>query len=322
MNKKKVIITGITGQDGAYLAEFLLQKGYDITGLVRENSIKRLRNLELLDISNKVNIKKIDLMNFNEVKELLHEINPDEIYNLAAQSSVGKSFLEPRETINFNVDSVLNLLECVRQINPKIGFYQASSSEMYGKTSDLPIKECFPLNPISPYATSKATAHWIVKNYREAYGIFAVSGILFNHESHLRNDNFFVKKVVKQSIEISKGLRDVLYVGNIKVKRDFGYGPEYIKAMWKMLQINKPQDFIICSGKSVALEEIIYYVFEKLNISRDKLIVKKELYRPEEIEDIYGDNSEAKEVLNWDYDKNFFEVLDILLFEEIKNFNN
>lgn len=317
---KTAIITGITGQDGAYLAKFLLQKNYNIIGIVRKNSDVNLKNFKFLDIEDRIEIRQIDLMSFDEIKTLLYEISPNEIYNLAAQSSVGRSFLEPDETIRFNINSVLNLLESIRQIDPRIKLYQASSSEMYGQITDLPITENSPLNPVSPYATSKATAHWMIKNYRVAYGMFAVSGILFNHESYLRDDNFFVKKVIRQSIEINKGLRNMLYVGNIDIKRDFGYGPDYIKLMWKMLQVEEPDDFIICSGKSISLKEIIYYIFKKLSISNDKLVVKKELYRPEEIKDIYGDNKKAKKLLNWNYNKDFFDVLDILFDEEIKNF--
>ncbi len=317
---KTAIITGITGQDGAYLAKLLIEKDYQVYGWVRNDHPEKLEKLKSLAILDKVILKKVDLLNHASIVDELMKVSPNEIYNLAAQSSVGKSFTEPKETLDFNMNSVLNLLEAIHSVNPKIRFYQASSSDMFGKINSLPITENHALNPVSPYATSKAAAHFMVRNYRDSYHLFAVSGILFNHESFLRGENFFVKKVIRQSIEISKGQRSVLEVGNIDVKRDFGYSPIYVEAMWKMLQIDKPEDFIICSGQSIYLRDIIYYCFDKLNISYDCLKINPKFYRPEEIVDIYGDNSKAKSLLGWNYEMKFEEVLNILIQQELESF--
>ena len=213
---------------------------------------------------------------------------------------------------------MINLLEAIRLVNRDIRFYQASSSEMYGKVEDLPITEKTPMHPLSPYAISKAAAHWIAINYRESYGIFTCCGILFNHESFLRDKNFFIKKAIIDSIEISRGQRDVLKVGNIEICRDFGYAPEYVEAMWLMLQAKSPNDYIICSGKPIRLREILGHIFRRLGIDESKIVVDPSLYRPTEIQNIYGDNSKVKESLGWDYSTDFFDVLDLLI-EEQKN---
>jgi GDPmannose 4,6-dehydratase len=190
---------------------------------------------------------------------------------------------------------------------------------MYGKVDELPISEKTPMHPLSPYAISKASAHWITTNYRESYNLFAVNGILFNHESYLRTDNFFIKKLIKSAVNIKIGNKNELRLGNLKAKRDFGYSPDYVEAMWLMLQEEKPEDFIICSGKSYSLREIVKYVFDTLDISMNNLIIDEELFRPVDIPDIYGDNTKAKERLGWDYDRDFLDVLDILIEKELKN---
>ncbi|MEZ7892831.1 MAG: GDP-mannose 4,6-dehydratase [Candidatus Wallbacteria bacterium] len=317
---KIAVITGITGQDGPYLAKLLLEKDYKVIGLTRSYNTANLKGLEYLDIKNDVEICECDLTDIPGIMTLFEKYRPDEIYNLAAQSSVGLSFNQPIVTVRFNTISVLNMLECIKMINPKIKFYQASSSEMFGRVSQLPITEDYYFYPQSPYAISKASAHWIAVNYRDSYGLFTTCGILFNHESFLRSDNFFVKKVIRTAIAISKGIASELRVGNIDIKRDFGYAPKYVEAMWLMMQQEKPDNFIVCSGKSVSLREIIHYVFEKMNISADKLIIDQSLYRPADIDDTYGDNSKARNILNWDYNMNFFEVLDILIDEELRNY--
>lgn len=317
---KTALITGITGQDGAYLSEFLLRKGYRVIGLVRSYLHPRLEGLAYLGIDKDVSLEYCDLQDHSQIINLVARLKPDEIYNLAAQSSVSTSFVQPIGTIHFNIISVLYLLEAIKLVNPEIRFYQASSSEMYGKPSSLPILENSVLHPLSPYGISKASAHWIAINYREVHSLFTSCGILFNHESFLRSENFFVKKVLRQSIEIKKGLRDCLEVGNIDIRRDFGYAKEYVKAMWLMLQQKKPDDYIICSGRSVSLREIIEHVFTRLGIPMEKLVVRKELFRPTEIMDNYGDNSKARKLLNWNYQLPFFQVLDILLEEELQNF--
>jgi GDPmannose 4,6-dehydratase len=316
---KTAIITGITGQDGAYLSRLLLSKGYKVVGLARRNCEDSLYNLRYLNISDQVTIEKCDLMEISSIIKLIVKYQPDELYNLAAQSSVSLSFSQPVDTISFNIISVVNLLEAIRTVKPNTRFYQASSSEMYGIVESLPITEKSLLHPVSPYATSKTAAHWTTINYREGYNLFACCGILFNHESFLRRKDFFIKKVITGALRICSGKQDTLEVGNINIRRDFGYSPKYVEAIYLMLQQDTPQDFLICSGESVSLREIIHYVFSKLNIDNSKLIINNALYRPNEISDIYGDNSRAREILHWEYDLKFFDVLDILLDEEAGN---
>lgn len=318
---KTAVITGITGQDGPYLAELLLSRKYKVVGILRSYNNSSLAKLNYVNADKEIILEECDLTDISSIVKLLDRYQPSEIYNLAAQSSVGLSFEQPIGTIQFNIISVLNLLESIRLVNKEIKFYQASSSEMFGSVKDLPITEKTTMHPLSPYAISKASSYWTVINYRESYGLFASNGILFNHESFLRSNNFFVKKVILDSIKISRGLQDSLKVGNIDIKRDFGYAPEYVKAMWQMLQIDTPDDFIICSGESVSLRAIIHYVFDKLNISREHLVIDPKLYRPTDIIDIYGDNTKAKTLLSWNYDMSFFKVLDILIAQELENFN-
>ncbi len=317
-SKRTAIITGITGQDGAYLSDLLLSQGYRVIGITRSYNHSNLSNLRYLGIEKKIELIECDLTDITSIMSLIKKNKPDEIYNLAAQSSVGLSFEQPIGTILFSAISVLNLLESIRLIDTGIRFYQASSSEMFGKVTKLPVMEDSPMHPLSPYAISKATGFWSVINYRESYSLFACNGILFNHESYLRTDNFFVKKVIRNSIEIAAGKLDVLTVGQIDLKRDFGYAPEYVKAMWLMLQHSGPDDYSICSGSSVSLREIIHYVFKKLKIPLNKLRIDETLFRPVDIMDIYGDNGKAKKILGWKYDMSFFEVLDKLIEEEMK----
>lgn len=320
MVKKAAIINGINSQDGAYLAEFLLSLDYHVIGLSRKNPNGTFGGLDYLGIRNRVTILNSNVSDANECLELLRNYTAEEFYNLAAQSSVSYSFEVPAETVHYNILSVLHLLETIRKINPSIKFYQASSSEMYGKIEQLPIKQNDAFHPVSPYGISKATGHWLVNQYREAYGLFAASGVLFNHESFLRPDSFFVKKVIRSAIKIKHGLQSNLTVGNIDIKRDFGYAKEYVKAIWLMLQAEKPTDLHVCSGSSVSLREIVYYVFDHFQLNKNLVVQDKALYRPAEIEDIYGDNS-AMKALGWKYDYTFFEVLDILMEEEERNFS-
>ncbi|HBK83022.1 MAG TPA: GDP-mannose 4,6-dehydratase [Flavobacterium sp.] len=318
---KKAIITGINGQDGAYLANFLLNKGYEVIGFTRKSNVS-FHGLDYLKIKDKINLIECDLLNIKQVFNLLNQIKPDEIYNLAAQSSVYQSYVEPITTFEFNTMSVFNIIESIKKSNFKIKLYQASSSEMYGRVKKLPINEESVIHPVSPYAISKVAAHYTCVNYRESYNMFIACGILFNHESYLRNDNFFIKKVIQESLEISLGKRAVLKVGNIDIKRDFGFAPKYVEAMYLMLQQEKPSDFLICSGQSVSLRSIIYYIFEKLSISKELCVIDSQFHRPSDIDDIYGTNEKAKNQLEWCYDMNFYNVLDILLNEEITNYNS
>lgn len=313
------LLTGITGQDGTYLSRFLIERGYKVIGLVRSYSNLNNHGLKFLKVDDKIRLVEGDLTDLSQVISIIREFKPDEIYNLAAQSSVSLSFKQPIGTISFNIISVLNLLEAVRLVNPDIKFYQASSGEIFGSADNLPIRETTAIAPISPYAISKSSAFWITKNYREAYNLFSCSGLLFNHESFLRSDNFFVKKVIKESLNIKAGKSEFLEVGNIDIKRDFGWAPKYVEAMFLMLQQNAPDDYIICSGKSVSLRSIIEFVFDYLSIPANLLVVSEKLYRPTEILDNYGDSSKARKELGWSYDLNFYEVLEILIKEEISS---
>ena len=318
---KTAMITGVTGQDGAYLAKLLLNKGYDIIGLARNNSRRNMKNLRYLCIDYKINFIKMDLLNLSSIVRIIEKNKIDEIYNLAAQSSVGLSFIQPTETLEFNIVSTAKLLEAIRITNPKIKFYQASSSEMFGnvKKENLPINEDFLLHPISPYGISKAASHWITINYREAHKLFAVCGISFNHESVLRNKNFVTKKIINSAVKISLGLPDELRLGNIKICRDWGYAPTYVEAMWLMLQQDSPDDYIISSGEVHSLEEFVIKVFEKLNLNVDKFVkIDKSLYRPNDLEINYGDNSKAKNKLNWKYDMSFDQLIYKLIDDEIE----
>jgi len=314
---KTAIITGISGQDGAYLASLLLGKSYKVIGLVRSSGTSDLKGLEYLRIRNKVLIEECDLLDISQIIKILTQYKPAEIYNLAAQSSVSLSFRQPIGTFHFNTMSVFNLLEAIKLVDTSIKFYQASSSEMYGKVSSLPITENSVLHPVSPYAISKAAAHWSCIHYRESYNMFICCGILFNHESFLRSGNFFMKKVLTESVKISRGENSRLLVGNIDIRRDFGYAPLYVEGMYLMMQSGKPDDFILCSGQSISLRNIIEYIFKKLNIDSAFYEVSNELYRPVDIEDIFGDPGKAKRKLGWNYSMTSEDLLDKLLAEEL-----
>ena len=320
-NKSKVaLITGITGQDGAYLTKLLLNKGYTVVGITRNNFTFNKAGLSYLDVLDKIKIEECSLLEFSQIVNILNLYMPDEIYNLAAQSSVSSSFKQPIETINFNSISVINILEAIKLVNKNIKFYQASSSEMFGDINQLPIVEDAIFHPKSPYAISKATAHWICVNYRESYDMFITCGILFNHESYLRSEKFFIKKIIKSAINISQGIQEELRVGNIDIKRDFGYAPKYVETMYAMMQLETPDNFIVCSGQSTSLRDIIYYIFDSFDNNRNKLIVDPKLFRPSEIPDIYGSPEKAKRVLGWEYNMDYKELLDLLIAEEKANF--
>ena len=314
---KAAIITGISGQDGPYLAKLLLEKGYKVVGTVRSYRCANSKNFEYLGIEKDLLLEELDLLDMANVIRIIQKYKPEEIYNLAAQSSVGLSFDQPLGTFSFNTTSVNNLLESIRFFSPMTKLYQASSSEMYGRVKTMPITLETPMHPISPYGVSKMASYFMITTYRESYDLFVCNGVLFNHESYLRSNNFFVKKVIRDSIAIKNGKLDKLVVGNLNVKRDFGYAPKYVEAMWKILQSDKADDFIICSGKSILLRDIVEYVFEKLGLDKNLIVENKDFFRPNEIEEIYGDNSKAKEDLKWNYDNSFFDVLDILIDEEV-----
>jgi GDPmannose 4,6-dehydratase len=317
--KKSAIISGITGQDGAYLAKLLLTNNYNVVGLVRGYNSNNYQGLHYLNIKDKVTLVECDLLDITQILNILQQYKPDEFYNLSAQSSVSQSFQQPIGTFQFNTISVFNLLEAVKLVEKRIRFYQASSSEMYGKVNSLPITENSIFHPLSPYAVSKAAAHFTCIHYRESYNMFICCGILFNHESYLRKDTFFIKKIIQDSIKISQGKLNALTIGNIDIKRDFGYAPKYVEAIYLMMQKPVAKDYIICSGQSVILRDLIYHIFNKLGLSKNKCQVNKQLFRPNDIKDLYGDNSNAKTELNWRYDLNAYELMDLLLEEELVN---
>jgi len=315
----QAIITGISGQDGAYLAKELLNKGVKVIGVVR-NERSSLSGLEYLGIKSEVEILELNLANAEDINILIKVKQPDYVFNLAAQSSVAASFKNPHSTILFNVHSTLNILEAIRSFSPQTRLYQATSSEMYGTVGKLPICENTLLNPQSPYAISKSSCHHLVRNYRESYKLHVSSGILFNHESVLRQEKFFVMKIIKAALDIKHGKQDILEVGNIDIKRDFGSASHYVKAMVKMVEMEEPDDYIICSGKSTSLRSIIEHLFSILNLDLSRVRINESYFRPSEIQDIYGDNAKAKSKLGWDYQMDFKDVLEEILIEYQNNF--
>ena len=316
---KKALITGITGQDGSCLSKVLLDKGYKVCGIIRDSTVSDLANLEFLGLEDRTELIPANLLDLSNVIRLLEMARPDEIYNLAAQSSVAISFEQPIWTVEFNVKSTLNLLEAMRIISLEARFYQASSSEMYGKVNTLPVDEETALHPVSPYAISKATAHWIAVNYREAYGLFCCCGILFNHESVLRPHHFVTKKIISTAVRISRGSPEKLRLGNIEIKRDWGYAPEYVKAMWLMLQQDYPDDYVIATSEAHSLKEFVGLAFTCLGLSwEEHVIIDKSLYRPSEIDIIYGSPKKAEKKLGWEYHLSFEELVELLVREELR----
>jgi GDPmannose 4,6-dehydratase len=315
---KKSLITGITGQDGMYLAKLLLEKGYEVIGVLSQDHQHSLERFKMFGLANRVQLHSLPLTEIDGVQKLLLEIQPDEIYNLAAISSVGFSFEKPYQTMQYNVLSVIALLEAVRRLNLNAKVYQASSSEMFGNAPVLPIAEGSLLNPISPYAVSKVTGHLLVQNYRLAYKMFCCSGILFNHESTLRPINFVTKKILSSAVRISRGSSEKLRLGNISVKRDWGYAPHYVQAMWLMLQQPQPQDYVIASGESHSLQEFVALAFESLGLRWENHVeIDQGLYRPSDIKETYGDASRAKKEMGWEYKMSFQELVSCLVKEEL-----
>jgi GDPmannose 4,6-dehydratase len=314
---KAALITGVTGQDGAYLAKLLLEKDYKVCGVVRDTGTPSLQNLAFLGIADRVELVSANLRDLSNVIRSLERVQPDEIYNLASQSSVGLSFEQPIGTIEFNILSTINILEAMRILPLKAKLYQASSSEMYGKVKDLPVTEETTIHPLSPYAISKAAAHWTAVNYREAYGLFSCCGILFNHESVLRGRQFVTKKVLSNAVKIKRGGADKLRLGNLGIRRDWGFAPAYVKVMWEMLQQEVPEDYIIATGEAHSLQEFVEVAFHHLDLDwREHVLIDKKLYRPSDIEVIYGDPSKARVKLGWDYHLSFKALVHLLVEQE------
>ena len=316
---KTAIITGISGQDGPYLAKLLLDKGYKVIGVIRPGGDRTILGLEYLDITEQVHLEEVDLCSQTEVENLISSHNPKEFYNLAALSSVGYSFTIPVDTFTFNTNSVINILEAIKKYSVGTKFYQASSSEMFGDigAANLPVKETFLFQPVSPYAISKAAAHWLTINYREAFGLKACCGILFNHESCLRGNKYVIKKIIRSAIQIRENKLDTVHLGNLSVKRDWGYAPKYVEAMWLMLQQDKCSEYLICSGSVVSLETFAYKVFDKLGVNPNEAIkVDRSLIRSLDLEEIYGDNSKAINELGWSYDLTVDQLINTLIEDE------
>jgi GDPmannose 4,6-dehydratase len=314
----RALITGITGQDGAYLAHHLLEHGYEVIGVLEESRFSSLWNLDYLGVLPKVRLLKARLADFVDVQRLLLEVKPSEVYNLAAQSSVSVSFRHPALTMQANIEPVMNWLEAIRVLAPTIRLYHASSSEMYGNVESACVTSGTLFNPISPYAVSKVAAHHLVRSYRKAYGIFAVSGILFNHESVLRKADFFTRKLMDGVLRLAAGEISSLSFGNLDVRRDYGYAPDYVQVMRLLLQQDDPEDHLICTGRSVALREIVQYVFRCMNVSEQALHIDASLYRPAEIADIYGSPMEAKQRLGWASSHDAFQAMECILEERLR----
>ncbi len=315
---KKALICGISGQDGAYLARFLLSQGYHVTGGSRDAQISSFANLVRLGIRDAVEVESVALNDFRSVLQALIKIDPDEIYNLAGQSSVGLSFQQPVETLESISVGTLNLLEAIRFTGNPIKLYNASSSECFGDIADA-ADEDTPFRPRSPYAVAKAAAFWEVANYREAYDLFACSGILFNHESPLRPARFVTKKIVSTACRIAAGASQPLQLGNIDIQRDWGWAPEYVEAMWLMLQQERPDDFVIATGESNPLKEFVATAFAEVGLDwREHVVIDPGLFRPTEIAISRGNPRKARETFGWQAKHRMREVVAMMVQDELR----
>ncbi|MDA9726735.1 GDP-mannose 4,6-dehydratase [Candidatus Pelagibacter sp.] len=341
---KKALIFGVTGQDGSYLSKFLLKKGYVVHGIKRRGSTLNTERID--DIYTDPLIKKNnfflhygDITDSLSVNNIIKKIQPDEIYNLAAQSHVAVSFEIPEYTSNADALGTLRILEAISKSRKKIKFYQAGSSEMFGKVQETPQNENTPFYPRSPYGAAKLYSHWITVNYRESYKIFACNGILFNHESPLRGETFVTKKVVRALCKIKFKKQKKLFIGNLYSKRDWGHAEDYVIAMWKMLQQKNPSDFVICTGKQYTIKQFINFTAKKLGIKivwkgrginekgfdqNNNCVIecKSKYFRPAEVDSLKGDYSKAKKILNWRPKHNIHSLIDDMIKYEIKNLNN
>jgi len=320
MKQKKALIIGISGQDGAYLANHLLQLGYEIHGTSRDAELSSFSSLKQLNIYEKVKLHSMSLIDFRSVMQTILEIKPSEIYNLAGQTSVGLSFVQPVETLESISIGTLNILEVMRFHKLDAKFYNASSGECYGETEISGASEDTQFRPRSPYAVAKAAAFWQVANYREAYGIFACSGILFNHESPLRPQRFVTRKIVKTVCEIKKGKQQFLTLGNLTINRDWGYAPEYVRAMFLMLQQDNPDDFIIATGHTISLEEFVKLTFDYLEIKMaNHIIINESLMRPSDIIFSKGNPLKAQKTLKWKAETDVEKLIKIMIQSELSN---
>ena len=314
---KTALITGISGMDGSHLADFLLNKGYKVYGMERRSSY--VNNINTKHLEDQITVLTGDMTDQNSLLRCLKESNPNEVYNLAAQSFVGESWNTPEQTSNVTGLGVLRVLEAIREFNPKIKFYQASSSEMFGRMIENPATEDTPFYPRSPYGVSKLYGHWITKNYRESYNMFACSGILFNHESERRGIEFVTRKISDGVAKIKLGLADYITLGNLDAERDWGYAPDYVKAMWLMLQQDKPDDYVIATGEKYSIRDFLKASFRYIGIDDWEPYVKQDakFMRPAEVDVLRGDYSKANKNLNWKPKTSFNELVKIMVDNDL-----
>jgi GDPmannose 4,6-dehydratase len=313
----KALITGITGQDGSYLADFLLEKGYRVYGMVRRASTENFERIE--HIKDRVGLVQADLLDQLSIINVIKDINPDEVYNLAAQSFVPTSWDQPVLTGEFTALGVTRMLEAIRLVNPKIKFYQASSSEMFGKVRETPQSELTPFYPRSPYGVAKVYGHWITINYRESYDIFACSGILFNHESPRRGKEFVTKKITDHVARIKLGMEKELRLGNLDAKRDWGFAGDYVRAMWLMLQQSKPDDFVIATGRTHSVREFCKIAFDHVGLDyNDYVKIDPKFVRPAEVDLLLGDSTKARETLKWELKVSFEELVKMMVDADLE----
>jgi GDPmannose 4,6-dehydratase len=343
--KKKALIFGVTGQDGAYLSRFLIQKNYIVHGVKRRSSSHNTHRVDdiytdpLINNKNKFFLHFGDVTDPNSILRLIDKIRPNEVYNLAAQSHVAVSFEIPEYTANAGALGTLRILESILKVDKKIKFYQAGSSEMFGKVQEIPQTEATPFYPQSPYGVAKVYSHWITVNYRESYNLFACNGILFNHESPLRGETFVTKKIVQALCRIKYKKQKKLFLGNLYSKRDWGHAKDYVEAMWKILQNNKPDDFVVCTGKQYSIKYFVNLVAKKLKLpiiwkgrglsekAYDKnnqsiIECRKKYFRPSEVDILIGDASKAKKILKWKPQYDLNKLIDEMISFEIKKILN
>jgi len=314
---KKALITGITGQDGSYLAEFLLEKGYEVYGMVRRTSTVRYERVQ--HIQNQLNIIQGDMGDLSSLITAISSIEPDEVYNLAAQSFVPTSWNQPVFTGDITGLGVTRMLDAIRTVNPKIRFYQASSSEMFGKVREVPQKETTPFYPRSPYGVAKVYGHWITVNYRESYDMYACSGILFNHESPRRGMEFVTRKVTYHAAKIKLGLADEIRIGNTDAKRDWGFAGDYVRAMWMMLQQDTADDYVVATGETHSVERLLEVAFDCVGLNwKDYAVQDPRFMRPAEVDLLVGDPAKAKENLGWEPEVSFEELINMMVEADIE----
>jgi GDPmannose 4,6-dehydratase len=312
MNQKRALITGVTGQDGSYLAELLLEKGYEVHGMIRRASTESVERIA--HVVDRIALVQADLLDQASLVGALEEARPSEVYNLAAQSFVPTSWRQPVLTAEFTGTGVTRMLEAIRAVDPSIRFYQASSSEMFGKVDEIPQTERTPFHPRSPYGVAKVYGHFITVNYRESYGLYAVSGILFNHESPRRGVEFVTRKITDAVARIKLGLADELRLGNLEAKRDWGFAGDYVDAIWRMLQQETPSDYVVATGTEHSVREFVVAAFEYVDLDPERYVVlDPALVRPAEVDHLVGDASRAKAELGWETRVSFHELVEMMV---------